>query len=69
MLYLDLYLGPLQSHWNAIVCGGVWSRCWVAPYLIIRQGVTDYMEILIKTLTWQQSQTDGVTECESILLH
>lgn len=30
MLYLDLYLGPLQSHWNAIVCGGVWSRCWVA---------------------------------------
>lgn len=33
------------------------------PYLIIRQGVTDYMEILIKTLTWQQSQTDGVTKC------
>lgn len=69
MLYLDLYLGPLQSHWNALLSADEYGPDVGLPYLIIRQGVTDYMEILIKTLTWQQSQTDGVTECESILLH
>lgn len=64
MLYLDLYLGPGMP-----LSVEEYGPDVGLPYLIIRQGVTDYMEILIKTLTWQQSQTDGVTECESILLH